>query len=435
MTPTSLQSVNISSRRFGPAAALALALAVVFTVAIVAMPAAQAQTFAVIHTFTGGQDGSGPYADLTIDAAGNVYGTTSSTGGSGAGTVFRVQYSVGTWVLNTLYSFSGDDGAFPYGGVTVAPNGTLYSTTSAGGGIRCGDPFGCGTVFQLRPPPTAPRTALFPWSETILYRFTGGSDGANPSGNVILDEAGDIYGVTADGGDANYGVIYELARTRGGWTETVLYSAQSNGDGAVPQGGVVFDRSGNLYGVFALNGPYDRGAVYELSPSGSGWTEHTVYDFTGGADGSIPDGQLIIDRSGSLYGTTSSGGRDAGGTAFEITPDNGGWSFSTLYGFFCVPWLGPCGGSAAKVVMDGAGNLYGTTVYGGAYERGSVFKLTPSSGGWSYKSLHDFTGGSDGGNPYGGVTIDANGHIYGTTVFGGQTPWPNGHGVVFEITP
>ncbi|MGA2372798.1 MAG: choice-of-anchor tandem repeat GloVer-containing protein [Candidatus Korobacteraceae bacterium] len=217
-----------------------------------------------------------------------------------------------------------------------------------------------------------------------------------------------------------------MTHSGGGWTETVLYSAQPGEDGNNPLGGVVFDRSGNLYGVFWEGGLCDVGAVYQLSPLGSSWTEQTLYGFPcSGDDGLYPTGGLIIDQSGNLYGTTLESGSSGGGTVFELTPANGGWTFNTQYSF-----LGNVG-PEAKLIMDAAGNLYGTTYYDGAYGAGSVFKLTPSNGGWTYTSLHDFSAGSDGALPVSNVVFDANGDLYGTASYGGGY----GHGVVWEITP
>jgi uncharacterized repeat protein (TIGR03803 family) len=388
-----------------------------------------AQTFTVIHYFTGGGDGGNPHASLTMDAAGNIYGTTSN-GGAGYGTVFKLKHAGSSWILTPLYWFAGgNDGASPGSRVTLAQDGTLYGSTAAGGGSGCNG-YGCGTVFHLTPAPRAPKSALTPWTETVLYRFTGGDDGALPQGELTFDQAGDIYGTTVYGGNQGYGVIYELIPSAGAWTETVVYSAQNNGDGANPYGGVVSDAS-NLYGVFLSNGPHGVGAVYELSPSGSSWQEQTLYGFTGGSDGAYPEGGLITDPSGNLYGTTVGGGTSGAGTVFKMTPSGGGWTLTTLYNFSGSGRCGP----VDKLVLDGAGNLYGTTFCDGLYGYGSVFKLTPSNGGWTYASLHDFCPDGypctdDGAWPVGSLVFDANGNLYGTVSGGGS----NDLGVVFEIT-
>ena len=388
---------------------------------------AQAQTYTVIHTFTGGGDGAYPVVGLTMDAAGNLYGTAGEGGSTGNGTVFKLKHSGSGWVLIPLYSFQGgNDGSYPFGRVAIGKNGTLYGTTADAGGR------GSGTVFHLTPSPTAPKTALVPWNETVLYRFTGGSDGAFAQDDLTFDQAGSIYGTAASGGYKGCGVVYKLTSSGGGWTQTVLYSPICyESTGGLPYGGVIFDSSGNLDGVLRLGGT-GEGAVYQLSPSGSGWTEQTLYTFTDGNDGDRPAGGLILDSSGNLYGTTLFGGSGGGGTVFELAPFNGGWTFNVLYGLSGQGW-----GSWAKLLMDAAGNLYGTTFGDGAYGKGSVFKLTLSGGVWTYTSLHDFTDGSDGGHPYSSLVFDANGNLYGTASSGGQAApmCGDGCGVVFEITP
>lgn len=428
-------------------APFAFALTMVFALAIVATPAAQGQTFQVIHNFTGGGDGAGPAAGLTLDIAGNLYGTAQG-GGVGYGVVFKLRHSGSAWVLTPLYSFGGgSDGSFPDGRVAVAQDGTLYGTTSRGGSGNGCQGYGCGTVFRLTPSPTAPRTALTPWSETVFFRFTGGSDGAVPSGDLTFDQSGNVYGTAGQGGlqtncsGYGCGVVYELTPSGGSWTETVLYSFEGYSysgqgyDGSSPSGGVVFDRAGNLYGATANGGQYVQGEVYQLSPSGSSWTEQILYSFTGHPDGWSPTGGLIMDSSGNLYGATTGGGNNACGgygcgTVFEVTPNNGGWSFNTLYQFTGLGYENNCG-PWDKLLMDDAGSLYGTTFCGGPIGLGTVFKLTPSNGGWAYTDLHDFTNHGDGYGPIGSVMLDANGNLYGTAFYGGA----NGHGIVWEITP
>ncbi len=300
MTPTFLRNVNISSHRFGRTAA-AVSLAIVFALAIVATPAAQAQTYTVIHNFTGGADGSNPRAGLTSDAAGNLYGTASQGGNSsgdfcrsvgGCGTVFKLKHSGSGWVLSPLYGFAGGaDGSYSQGRVAIARDGSLYGTTWLGGEGSCfSSGSGCGVVFHLTPPATVPAAALSPWNESVLYRFTGGSDGGLPEGDLTLDPSGNIYGTTENGG-LGIGVVYELTPSGSGWTENVIHAFDDyNGDGGDPQGGVIFDHFGNLYGVFFLGGFNGAGGVYQLSPSGSSWTAQFLYGFTGGSDGANPMG-------------------------------------------------------------------------------------------------------------------------------------------------
>jgi uncharacterized repeat protein (TIGR03803 family) len=411
-------------------AALAIMVLLLFLIfvllfmTLIAQPA-QAQSYKVLHNFTGGGDGASPRAGLTIDAAGTFYGTTAE-GGVGYGIVFKLKHSGSGWILNPLHSFSGgNDGAHPWGRVAIARDGTLYGTTLQGG------IYGSGTVFHLMPSPTAPRSALVPWNETVLHSFNG-SDGWGPRNDLIFDQTGSLYGTVPYGGlpycDSGCGVVYKLTPSASGWTETLLHSFVGN-DGGHPLGGVVFGPSGDLYGVFGQYGPFDRGGVYQLSPSGESWTEQTLHGFNGQDDGAYPSGGLIIDASGNLYGTTLCCNRGNGdGTVFELTPGSGGWSFSTLFAFYGSYQSGP----EDKLVMDDSGTLYGTTYEDGSYGLGSVFKLTLSNGRWIYTSLHDFAGPpNDGANPITNVVFDAGGNLYGTTSSGGTY----GLGVVWELTP
>ncbi len=415
------------------------ALAIIFLLAGVASQPAQAQTFHVLHTFNGGTDGEQPEAGLTMDRAGNLYGTAQLGGiaydGNGYGTVFQLKHRGSGWIFAPLYSFTGgDDGIYPIARVILGPNGTLYGTTYEGG-AGC-SPVDCGTVFNVRPRPTPCPSVLCPWTESVVYNFHNSPDGANPfSGDLIFDQAGNIYGTTYGGGNQN-GVVYELTPSGSGWTESILYAFSSSGDdGANPFSGVIFDNAGNLYGTTFAGGSSGYGAVYQLVPSHGGWTENVLYSFQPGNDGSGPSAGLIFDASGNLYGATAIGGSGGGGTVFKLTPSGGSWTYSTLYNF-----AGTCCecGPRATLVMDGAGNLYGTTACDGRFQFGSIFKLTPTpQPPWTYTSLHDFTDFEDGANPTSNVLLDASGNLYGTASGGGDfnCGLGNGCGVVWEITP
>ena len=249
--------------------AFAVSWMIVLALIIIAIPAVQAQTYTaqtytVVHQFAG-IDGRVVRTGLTVDAAGSLYGTTWAGGQPDRGTIFKLKHAGSGWVLTQLYAFPDFDSGFsPFGRVLLAHDGTLYGTTELGGLGSCYSGEGCGVVFQLRPPLTAPKSALAPWNETVLYRFTGGSDGGNPTGDLTFDGLGNIYGTAWSGGSAGYGVVYKLTPSGSGWTQTVLYSPQYLTDGQTPSGGVAFDTSGNLYGVFQAGGTYGRGAVYEL---------------------------------------------------------------------------------------------------------------------------------------------------------------------------
>jgi uncharacterized repeat protein (TIGR03803 family) len=393
--------------------------------------------FTVLHSFTNGADGGQPTAGLTMDKAGNLYGTTFQGGEYGGGIAFKVAQKGSGWIFSPLYSFpGGNHGNDPFARVIIGSDGSLYGTTTYGG-QGCGGN-GCGTVFNLKPAAAACKTALCQWTETVLYRFMGGTDGAHPGyGDLVFDQAGNLYGTTLQGGSGlcnsyGCGTVYELTPAGSSWMESVLYSFTGQNDGRWPYAGVTLDKAGNLYGSVSAGGAYSFGTVYKLAPSGSDWTENTLYAFQDGSDGSTPIGGLIFDQAGNLYGTTSADG-SGGGTVFTLAPSNGNWAFTLLYGF-----AGPGGGLQAgpqgNLLMDSAGNLYGTTYLGGVYGQGSVFMLTPSSGGWTYSDLYDFTGGNDGKWPNGSVVLDANGNLYGTTNGGGPSG-SYGYGVVWELMP
>ena len=406
-----------------------------------ATSSSSAQTYTVIHSFTG-PDGATPLAGLAIDRSGNLYGTTLSGGNQttqcpevGCGTVFRLSHAGTGWVLSDLYKFSGGDGFAPQATLTFGPDGTLYGTTGYGGSG------GEGTVFNLRPPASICRSFTCPWSETILFPFGFGT-GYYPTGDITFDSHGNIYGTTRVGGITRLcegigcGTVYQLVRSGGGWTENILYEFDDGEDGQYPNSGVVLDGAGNLYGT-APQSAFGHGLVFDMTPSGSGWSFNVLNDFQGGTGGQHPWGGLIFDAAGNLYGATSDTQPGQGGTVFELSPLGASWSYNILT---ILPGSDSSGlnGPWAKLVMDSHGNLYGTTVAEGAFGYGNVFKLTPAQGGWTYTSLYDFTGQGDGKYPYSALVLDANGNLYGTTEGGGLAGpqcVPYYCGVVFEITP
>jgi uncharacterized repeat protein (TIGR03803 family) len=431
------QSCNSLSRTISRTATATLAITIAFVLTVVATQSAQAQNYKLIHNFTGGMDGAIPDAGLTMDTAGNLYGTTCGThcaaGAKNAGTVFRMSNKGSGWVFTPLYVFGGgNDGADPSARVIIGPDGSLYGPTWEGGE-------GYGTIFNLKPAAAVSPNIFGGWTETVLYRFSGGDDGANPEAEVVFDQLGNLYGTTTAGGTSpcaayySCGVVFKLTPSSGGWAESVIHAFSGNQDGAYPVSSVIFDQAGNLYGTASYGGdlmgcyPFypGCGTVFVLSPSVSGWNDNTLYTFHNLSDGAFPQSGLIFDPSGNLYGTTWGGGTYGSGTVFELMHSYGGWTLTTLHSF--AGSIGPL----ASLTMDEARNLYGTTYTDGAYGYGNVFKLTFYSGGWTYTSLHDFTGGSDGGSPASSVIFDANGNLYGTASVGGAY----GYGVVFEITP
>jgi hypothetical protein len=442
------------SRTISRAATAALAIAAAFALAVVLTQTAQAQTYKVIHNFTGGADGRTPDAGLVMDKAGNLYGTTTAggyTGGNcssvgGCGSVFKMSNSGYGWILIPLYDFQGGlDGAAPAATLTFGPDGSLYGTTAdagllgyrygtsgTGGGNEC-----CGTVFKLTPPTSASPNAMGRWTHTVLYRFRGyPDDGSQPYHSpATFDRNGNIYLTTYEGGNLviGGGTVSTLKPSNGGWTESILYNFQyPEWDGHYPMSGVIFDPAGNLDGTTFFDGrPYGGyGTVFQLIPSAGGWTEKILYTFQGGSDGAWPVAGLVSDPRGNLYGATAGGYPQPYATVFMLGPSPGGWNFKVIYTFD-----NSLENPEATLAMDPAGNLYGTTCDNGylAYD-GHVFKLTPGPSGWTYTSLHDFcTSGncSDGGGARSGVLLGANGNIYGTADIGGKY----GGGVVFEITP
>ncbi len=402
---------------------------------------AVAQTFSVIHNFTGGPDGNYPAATMILDRSGRLYGSTEMGGiqnqycvQGGCGVVFRMTSSGSDWVLLPLYSFPGilANGVGPSAPLTFAPDGSIYGTTNNGGRALCFE--GCGTVFHLTPPLNPCKTTLCPWTETVIYSFQGGTDGYSPMySGVVFDSAGNLYGTTSQGGANSLGTVYELTKSAGTWSKTILHNFAGAGDGDLPMSGVILDAAGNLYGTaneggdLSCDADLGCGTVYELSPSLSGWTETTLYTFEMNDIGNDPIGGLVFDRSGNLFGTAG-GGSGGSGTVFELQPSNGSWTASLLQSF-----MGH-GGPEASVAIDAAGNLYGTTSGSGAHYEGSVFKLSPQNGAWIYTDLHDFHI-DDGWGPVGGVTIDTNGTLYGTTGEGGTGTCFDGCGVVWQIAP
>jgi uncharacterized repeat protein (TIGR03803 family) len=392
-----------------------------------------------LYTFTGGQDGGSPEAGLTMNQAGNLYGTTGYRGNLscappyGCGTVYELKYENSTYAFNLLSSNDYDGaGAHPYARVIFGADGLLYGTTL--GRFY----YGPGTVFNLKPPPRACTTALCPWTGTTLYSFPGcdyAPDGCYPGyGDLIFDKAHNIYGTTISGGNGSYGVVYELMFSNGSYTINVLHGF-SGLDGANPEGGVILDNSGNIYGTTWQGGTYGYGTVYELMPAMLGYTEMLLHSFSDGSDGAHPWAGVTSDvhdpSSGNLFGAASDGGANGGGTVFELIPMNGSYAFKVLYSFSGTAGNG-CGPRASLTMDPATGNLYGTTFCDGANGYGNIFELTNVGGGnYAYTDLYDFTGGNDGGNPMSNVIMDSSGNLYGTASGGGAYAW----GVVWEITP
>jgi len=361
-------------------------------------------TESLIYQFLGKKDyndGMNPVGGLVIDGAGNLYGTTAY-GGSGGCILLGVLYGCGTvyelspprqkggqWTEAILYSFQGDkDGYFPWGTLTFDAKGNLYGATQFGGGKgnTCNEFYGgnCGTVFEMSPP----KQQGGHWTERVLHSFAGGADGANPNGGPVLDTKGAIYGTTFSGGNQGCKTSYSLG----------------------------------------------CGAVFKLGPTttrGSKWTEKLLHTFTGNSDGAAPDGNLIFDGSGGLYGCAGGGGGHSRGVVFHLVAHRDTWSISILYDF-----LGNRYGQdpTSGLLRDANGNLYGES---GGGVGGLVYRLKRSNGRWSFAALYDFGGNGDGDSPAGGLERDSSGDLFGTTLYGGtgQNCGTGGCGTAFQVSP
>ncbi len=372
----------------------------------------------VLYTLLGKPGGAMPYDALVADANGALYGTTAAGGATNLGSVFRMKPGTKGYTLTTLYSFrAGDDAKYPYAELLPDATGALYGTTYFGGKR------GFGAVFKLTPSGGG-------YSESILYSFQGTNDGVFPYAGLIADNSGTLYGTASRGGGAKgcssgCGIVFKLTPSGSGYLESILYSFQGGSDGADPFGRLIADTNGNLYGTTSAGGigSPGNGTVFELTPSGSGYLESVLYKFAGGADGSQPCAGLIADASGNLYGTTIAGGA-GNGTVFELT----GSTEKVLYSFKGGDGATPYAGLLANTAT---GAFYGTTYAGGAYGKGTIFELTPSGSGYAESVLYSFKGGTDGAQPAGAPIADLSGTLYGTTQVGGKRK----DGTVYKLTP
>jgi uncharacterized repeat protein (TIGR03803 family) len=373
-----------------------------------------------------------PQGTLIFDNFGNMYGTTSG-GLSGSGTVFELTPNNGQWTETTLYTFcqltNCTDGARPAQGLVADSAGNLYGTTNSGGA------YGSGIVFELS------ASGNGTWTETVLHSFGSGIDGAGFLSALVFDPSGNLYGTTGSGGSSGNctggcGAVFELSPNSGGaWTEKVIWSFSFT-DGAGPSG-VVIDGAGNLYGAAGGGNSTGDGTVFELSPSTNGqWNLSPLHDFQNSpTDGAGPQSGVVLDASGNLFGTTAYGYAGNHGTVYEVTKGVGGlWQERTLYGFCALSFCADGSTPNAPLIIDKAGNLYGTTSSGGLFQTwGVVFALARGSSQsflWAESPLYSFQGPPDGGTPYSGLTMDAQGNLYGVAPDGA-----NETGVLFKVTP
>jgi len=456
-----------------------------FAVAVtLVLPSSASWKEKVLYSFQGGTDGSLPAGGVIFDKAGNLYGLTIYGGSTTCppgwcGTIYELsppQQKGGAWTETVLYVFKGhnqNDGSSPSGSLIADRAGNLYGVTGYGGSGPCvlfGTATGCGTVFELSPP----QTKGGKWAEKVLYDFQGGNDGDLPTGPLVFDSAGNLYGATEFGGGkgttcdvfygGNCGTVFELSppKQKGGkWTERVLHSfagikaGKQYGDGALPNGGLVLDTKGTIYGTtyaggnsaghcdFGLEG-IGCGTVFKLAPplaTAAGWTETILHRFRGYPnDGGLPSAGLIFDSGGTLYGTTTGGGDQAEGTVFVLKQpkERGGpWQETLLHQFTAgsdgaVP--------IASLTLNVRGVLYGTASIGGAVGGGTLFQLkrSPKRHTWTFDAFYTFTGSPDGSYPASGLTLGPCGSYYGTTQQSGNTGQNCGRlgcGTVFEVSP
>ncbi|HEY3974697.1 MAG TPA: choice-of-anchor tandem repeat GloVer-containing protein [Candidatus Sulfotelmatobacter sp.] len=431
------QFANLNSRRRGWAGNFLPASVIVMMAGLVALaaPAAQAQTFQVLHAFSGGSDGAEPWAGVILDPAGNLYGTTfyggsTSAGcvafGYGCGVVFKLDPAGNETVL---YTFKGlASGINPRAGLLRDKAGNLYGTTFEGGDLNCGR-VGCGTIFKIDATGHV----------SLLYSFTGKGDDEHPQSPLIADAAGNLYGTTVGQTAFTSGTVFKLDSAG---NETVLHVFTGPPDGGMPVGSLVRDAHGNLAGATSYGGngtgcvSLGCGLVFKISPTGQ---ESVLYNFTGGTDGAYPIVNPVLDAAGNLYGTTGDGGDlNCGpniaqpygcGVIFKV---NSSGVETVLYAFTGETTTGY--NPYAGVIRDAVGNLYGTTYRGGTYASGTVYKVDPSG---HETVLYSFTGGADGAYPAADLAMDAEGNLYGTNVSGGNLSGCGGGGcgVVFKIVP
>jgi uncharacterized repeat protein (TIGR03803 family) len=387
-----------------------------------------AQTLTTLHSFQAGNDGAAPNGGVAFITKDIVLGTTAGGGTSRAGTIFAVRpVKHGRFKETVLYTFlGGDDGANPTAGLTHGANGVLYGVCVNGGASNR------GTVFQFSPPSLTGGH----WTESVIYSFGGGSDGAHPWAPLVRDSSGVLYGTTIVGGSGN-GTVFLLAPPAvagGSWTETVLYSFKGNGDGTQPYAGLTLGKNGVLYGATIGGGSSGNGTVFQLTPpaiAGGAWTETVLYSFTGGSDGAHPYATLLPGGLGDLYGTTSNGGASSVGTAFQLKPaTTGPWTLTVLHTFAGGTTDGEAPSSG--LAFGPHDLLFGTTAAGGTSGAGIVYRLNlpPNATAWNETILYNFTG-ADGAVPLSRLEYATTGLLYGTAEKGGR----DGHGTVFALKP
>lgn len=381
----------------------------------------------VLYTFPGGNRGYDPEYGVVLDRAGNAYGTTCYGGTYGWGTVYELKPSKHGWDQIVLYNFEGSsDGENPRGNLLIDKNGNVYGTTPTGGASNG------GTVFELQ-------KAQAGWTHVVLYDFcslNGCADGAEPEG-LTFDKAGNLYGTTSSGGrnrcyEGGCGTVYELSSVGSSWKETVIHSFNNNGDGYYPNPGVTFGESGSLYGTTASGGGYGYGLIFVLKPGKTGWKEALLFAFDGLQNHRDPGGYLTIDSAGNIFGTTTGyyfgGCGSQCGSVFRLARSNGQWVETDVYLFDGTHGAGPNPG----LIIDSAGNFYGSAYQGGSNNAGVIFQLQPGKV-WTINLLYQFSGEGGDAIPNSGLVFGINGNLYGTT--GTPNYGDEYYGEVYEVAP
>jgi uncharacterized repeat protein (TIGR03803 family) len=394
----------------------------------------------ILHEFAGKHDSGRPSASLIADANGDLFGTAEGDQGLRGGSVFKIKLTKNGATESVIHQFKGKrDGAVPSAALLAGKGGTLFGTTLSGGS-SC-EESGCGVVFELTPNGNS-------YDERILHAFgQGQSDGTYPDASVSADSRGALYGTTTFSGANDVGTVYKLTPAGNSFTYSVIYAFGGGVDAEYPMAPVVVDSGGSVFGTTVVGGSVLEGtgcgegcgAVFQLVPSGSGYTESVIYNFQGSPDGAMPYAGFLADGTGAFYGTTMTGGVSASsncpngcGTVFKLTPTGSGYVESVLYRF----QGGTDGSGPTDAVIAGSnGVLYGTTSAGGAAGLGTVFALTPSGSGYAESVVYSFKPSHDGADPYGGLLLGSDGRLFGTTLAGGKQSCPSGGcGTVFALS-
>jgi uncharacterized repeat protein (TIGR03803 family) len=377
-------------------------------------------TLTTLESFTGGADGGGPgYGSLLMDGNGDLFGTTLWGGTGGGGTVFELVHTGSGYTFETLVSFDANntnqiDGNTPFAGLTADSHGNLFGVTQAGGSANS------GTVFELVNTGSG-------YNFQTLASFSGGTAGSGPMGTLLADANGDLFGTTQSGGALGEGTVFELVHTASGYGSPVTLAEFNYTDGASPTGPLIADANGDLFGTTQSGGPGGDGTVFELAHSASGYGSPITLASFDGSNGSLIYAGVTADAQGDLFGAAYMGGQSGYGVVYELVNNGSGFSAPVILAQLDGANTG--GYVIGGLTVDAQGDVFGTAETGGAGGFGTVFELVHSGSGYTFQLLDSFTGGADGALPEAGLTVDGAGNLYGATAGGGA----DGAGTVFEI--